>query len=432
MRSRSGRRSSARTREERDRLWPIFRARGESVAFAVLPLHGRTGVLGALNLGFAEEHDFDPEERSFLQAFASSTSPPATRRRSPTAAPRSSSRPRRRPRSSGVDAARRDRRLRPGRRARPVAAHPAVAGHQARAREGRQVGRRRRPVRAQRGVRRRRPRVDGRPRHHRRHRQRQRWRHRARPSGRHVRQPRGAHDAATSCAAAAAASAQPPCAAAAARATPSCSRSDQRASDHPGHVAHAGRERVRKNLRKSRFAGLRPTRPGKRAYSCIATSSGSCYDADDSCNVTAIHGPGLVPPPAGLGPVEPDVPHRAGRIRPSARLTRLRSGRHIEFRARERQLPGLSVRVDVPAAFEGTAERELVGVLEVAAHRQPARDPGDPHAERLEQPAEVQRGGLALDVRVRAEDDLLRRPSARGERAAPSPAADPARRPRSG
>ena len=59
------------TREERDRLWPIFRARGESVAFAVLPLHGRTGVLGALNLGFAEEHDFDPEERAFLQAFAS-------------------------------------------------------------------------------------------------------------------------------------------------------------------------------------------------------------------------------------------------------------------------------------------------------------------------------------------------------------------------
>ena len=43
---------------------------------------------------------------------------------------------RRRPRPSelGVDAARRDRRLRPGRRPRPVAAHPAVARHQGRAR----------------------------------------------------------------------------------------------------------------------------------------------------------------------------------------------------------------------------------------------------------------------------------------------------------
>ncbi len=57
-------------REERDRLWPAFRARGDSVAFAVVPLQGRGGVLGAINLGFAEEHDFDPEERSFLQAFA--------------------------------------------------------------------------------------------------------------------------------------------------------------------------------------------------------------------------------------------------------------------------------------------------------------------------------------------------------------------------
>jgi serine phosphatase RsbU (regulator of sigma subunit) len=57
-------------REERDRLWPTFRSKGESVAFAVLPLQGRAGVLGAINLGFAEEHDFDAEERSFLQAFA--------------------------------------------------------------------------------------------------------------------------------------------------------------------------------------------------------------------------------------------------------------------------------------------------------------------------------------------------------------------------
>jgi serine phosphatase RsbU (regulator of sigma subunit) len=57
-------------REERDRTWPAFRARGESAAFAVLPLQGRAGVLGAINLGFAEEHEFDAEERSFLLAFA--------------------------------------------------------------------------------------------------------------------------------------------------------------------------------------------------------------------------------------------------------------------------------------------------------------------------------------------------------------------------
>jgi serine phosphatase RsbU (regulator of sigma subunit) len=58
-------------REERDRLWPIFVGRGDSVALGALPLLGRAGVLGALFLGYAEEHEFDAEERSFLQAFAS-------------------------------------------------------------------------------------------------------------------------------------------------------------------------------------------------------------------------------------------------------------------------------------------------------------------------------------------------------------------------
>ena len=67
--------------------------------------------------------------------------------------------------------------------------------HQGRPGAGRQAGQRRRPVRAQRGLRRRRPGLDGRPRHHRRHRQRQRRRHRPRPPGRHVRHPRRAHAA---------------------------------------------------------------------------------------------------------------------------------------------------------------------------------------------------------------------------------------------
>src|SRR4051812_41271778 len=58
------------TREDRDKLWPMFRAAGNSVAFAVLPLLGRRGVIGALSLSFAEEHDFDEEERAFLEAFA--------------------------------------------------------------------------------------------------------------------------------------------------------------------------------------------------------------------------------------------------------------------------------------------------------------------------------------------------------------------------
>ena len=46
---------------------------------------------------------------------------------------------------------------------------------------------------------------------------------------------------------------------------------------------------------------------------------------------------------------------------------------------------GWTSRLDLAATFEGPAERELVGVLEVAADRQAAGDAGDLHAERLEQ-----------------------------------------------
>ena len=65
-----------------------------------------------------------------------------------------------------------------------------------------------------------------------------------------------------------------------------------------------------------------------------------------------------------------------------------------------------ALRKERAAARERPAERDLVRVLEVAAHRQAAGDPGDPHPERAEQLAEVERRRLTLDVRVRAEDDL--------------------------
>ena len=122
---------------------------------------------------------------------------------------------------------------------------PSRAIKRALERAGKTVSRRR-PVRAQRGVRRRRPRLDARPRHHRRHRQRQRRRHRPRPPGRHVGHPRRAHAPERARAAAAAASAPPPCAAAAARATPSSSRSDPRSRTHRrgacGQTCPTGRE----------------------------------------------------------------------------------------------------------------------------------------------------------------------------------------------
>ena len=83
------------------------------------------------------------------------------------------------------------------------------------------------------------------------------------------------------------------------------------------------------------------------------------------CNFTATSG---VPRCAGpmVGPVRPP--------RSSGRCTRVR--RTLRVRA--------DSALDVPPALERPAKGELVGVLEVAADRQAARDAGDPHAEGLD------------------------------------------------
>src|SRR5574341_484106 len=66
-----------------------------------------------------------------------------------------------------------------------------------------------------------------------------------------------------------------------------------------------------------------------------------------------------------------------------------------------------NLRVDFAATFERAPERDLVGVLEVAAHREPAGDTGHPQPQRLEQPGEVHRRRFAFDVRVGGEDHLF-------------------------
>src|SRR5438132_10841685 len=59
------------------------------------------------------------------------------------------------------------------------------------------------------------------------------------------------------------------------------------------------------------------------------------------------------------------------------------------------------------AAFQGSGQGYLVGVFEVAAHGQPARQTGDVHAQRGQATLQVASGGVAFHVRVGGQDDLL-------------------------
>src|SRR5437870_2197958 len=70
--------------------------------------------------------------------------------------------------------------------------------------------------------------------------------------------------------------------------------------------------------------------------------------------------------------------------------------------------PGPFFSADLAPAFEGLRQRHLVGVLEIAAHREPAGDPRDADSEGAEQLRQVQRRRLALDVGVGRQDHLAR------------------------
>ena len=61
----------------------------------------------------------------------------------------------------------------------------------------------------------------------------------------------------------------------------------------------------------------------------------------------------------------------------------------------------------IAAAAEGLGERHLVGVFQVRAHRDAVGDAGHADTQGLDEPGDIGRGGLALDVRIGGKDDLL-------------------------
>src|SRR3712207_2755867 len=71
---------------------------------------------------------------------------------------------------------------------------------------------------------------------------------------------------------------------------------------------------------------------------------------------------------------------------------------------------GVPVRVSslmhCPPSLERSTEGDLVGVLKVPTHGQSTREPGHPDSQVGQEPGQVRRGRLALEVRIGGEDDL--------------------------
>src|SRR6266545_3878191 len=62
--------------------------------------------------------------------------------------------------------------------------------------------------------------------------------------------------------------------------------------------------------------------------------------------------------------------------------------------------------IDRSSPFKRPSECDLVGVFEVTAYRQSTSQSGHAQPHRPQQPAQIRRGGLALEVRVGGQDDL--------------------------
>src|SRR5258705_1028712 len=72
-----------------------------------------------------------------------------------------------------------------------------------------------------------------------------------------------------------------------------------------------------------------------------------------------------------------------------------------------RPLDALHSCSNFPASLQRSRQRDLIRVLQIAAHRNALRDPGDADAERFYQPRDVERGRLALHRRIGGDDHLL-------------------------
>src|ERR1700752_970179 len=60
--------------------------------------------------------------------------------------------------------------------------------------------------------------------------------------------------------------------------------------------------------------------------------------------------------------------------------------------------------LEFSSSLESAGHGQVVGIFEVAADWNAHRDARDPHAERLQQPRQVNGSGLAFDRRVGGED----------------------------
>src|SRR5438105_15900174 len=109
-------------------------------------------------------------------------------------------------------------------------------------------------------------------------------------------------------------------------------------------------------------------------------------------------------PPASADDHHTDASRRASTAPAPSSATMCPAFRDMHASAWARA--GRAARLERAPALEGTAHGDLVGVLEIPAHREAAREARDAHRVVAERLRDVHRGRFAFEIRVRGEDQL--------------------------
>src|SRR6266568_226446 len=158
-------------------------------------------------------------------------------------------------------------------------------------------------------------------------------------------------------------------------------------SNSSAYSSHASSRSARPTLSASR-SGSAPTSGSALPGGITSLLAPSCAPASITC-ATSSSSSGTI---SSLPSPRPSAARASRKSRACAAI-RSASARHGSD-------------IERPPSLERPSQRHLVGILQVASDGQPAGRPGDPQAERLHQPGQVRRGGLALEIRVGGQDQL--------------------------
>src|SRR5262245_16380265 len=171
-------------------------------------------------------------------------------------------------------------------------------------------------------------------------------------------------------------------------------------SNSSPYSSQAARRRA-SPVRRTSMSGSAPTSGSQLPGGITSLLAPSCAPASRICDISSSSSGTISSPPSPVASAP--TPSTKSRAWPAIRLA---SGCQPSPDPSSGGPVAGALHIKQPPSFERAPECHLVRVLEVPPDREPTRRPGHPQPQRLDQPGQVGRGRLPLQVGVRRQDQL--------------------------